>query len=68
MDVEKINSRLDSVDDLIKFQHELDSLRLQLKKVPDLEKLLANIFAYSVKQRVNAVYFENISLIKLKEF
>ena len=37
-------------------------------KLPDLEKLLANIFTYSVKHRVKAIFFEDVSLIKLKEF
>lgn len=38
------------------------------KNLPDLEKLLARIFAYSVKHRIKAIYFEDVSLIKMKEF
>jgi len=36
--------------------------------MPDLEKLLAKIFSYSIKHSVDAIYFEDVSLIKLKEF
>ena len=37
-------------------------------KQPDIEKLMAKIFTYSIKNKVKAVYFENVSLNKLKEF
>ena len=33
-----------------------------------MEKLLAKIFTYSVKLSVQAIYFENVSLAKMKEF
>jgi hypothetical protein len=36
--------------------------------VPDLEKLLARIFTYSIKHSVEAIYFEDVSLIKMREF
>jgi hypothetical protein len=36
--------------------------------LPDLEKLLAKLYTYSVKHKVKAIYFENVSLIKLREF
>ena len=39
-----------------------------MQSLPDLEKLLARIFAYSIKHRVRAIYFEDVSLRKLKEF
>ena len=42
--------------------------RFKLKGIADVEKLLARIFTYSVKHKKKAVYFENVSLIKLKEF
>ena len=37
-------------------------------KLPDVEKLLAKIFTYSIKHRVKAIYFEDVSLNKMKEF
>jgi hypothetical protein len=43
-------------------------VRAKLAKLPDLEKLLAKIFTYSIKHKVNAIYFEDVSLIKMKEF
>ena len=36
--------------------------------MPDVEKLLAKIFTYSIKHKQNAVYFEDVNLIKMKEF
>ena len=61
-DVNRINMRLDAVDDLIKHQSATDILRARLGKLPDLEKLLAKVFTYSVKHKVNAVYFHDVSL------
>ena len=68
LDVDKIESRLDAIDDLLANQHETDELRAKLSKLPDLEKLLAKIFTYSIKHKVKAIYFEDVSLIKMKEF
>ena len=39
-----------------------------LRKFPDIERRLAKIYQYSIKQSVKAVYFEDISSNKLKEF
>ena len=39
-----------------------------MKKLPDLEKLLAKIFTYSIKHSIKAIYFEDVSLQKMKEF
>lgn len=39
-----------------------------MQKLPDLEKLLARIFTYSIKHHVDAIYFEDVSLTKMKEF
>ena len=33
-----------------------------------MEKLLAKIFTYSIKHSVKAIYFEDVSLQKMKEF
>ena len=65
---EQINGRLDSVADMINYQYETDKVRDEMKKLPDLEKLLARVFTYSIKHRCKAIYFEDVSLIKLKEF
>ena len=34
----------------------------------DLEKMVAKLYTYSIKHKVKAIYFENVSLVKLKEF
>lgn len=47
---------------------ETGATRVRMGKLPDLEKLLARIFTYSVKHRVKAIYFEDVSLIKMREF
>ena len=49
-------------------QFQTDLFRQKLGKLPDMEKLLARVYAYSVQHRVKAVYFENVSAIKLKDF
>ena len=64
----KIEARLDAITDLMTFQSETDILRARLQKLPDLEKLLAKIFTYSIKHSVKAIYFEDVSLQKMKEF
>jgi len=49
-------------------QYETDVFRSKISKLPDLEKLLAKLYTYSVQHKVKAIYFENVSLAKLKEF
>lgn len=68
LSVGKIEDRLDAVTDLMTFQSETDILRVKLAKLPDLEKLLAKIFTYSIKHSVKAIYFEDVSTQKMKEF
>jgi hypothetical protein len=33
-----------------------------------MERLLAKIFTYSIRHKVKAIYFEDVSLVKMKEF
>ena len=68
MNLTKLNERLDAVEDLMEHQYETDVFRTKLGKLPDMEKLLAKLYTYSVKHRVKAIYFENVTLFKLKEF
>ncbi len=68
MNIAKINDRLDAVEDLMNHQYETDVFRSKVARLPDLEKLLAKLYTYSVKHKVKAIYFENVSLNKLKEF
>jgi len=46
----------------------MELVRNRLARLPDIEKLLAKVFTYSIKQRVKAIYFEDVSLLKMKEF
>ena len=68
MNINKINDRLDAVEDLIEHQYETDVFRSKIAKVPDIERMLAKLYTYSVKHKVKAIYFENVSLNKLKDF
>jgi len=36
--------------------------------MPDIERMMNKIFTYSIRSNVKAIYFENISFNKLKEF
>lgn len=67
-DIKRLNERLDAVEDLMEHQFETDVLRSKLAKLPDLEKLVAKLYTYSVKHKVKAIYFENVSLNKMREF
>jgi DNA mismatch repair ATPase MutS len=64
----KINERLDAVEDLITHQNATDTMRARFGKLPDLEKLLAKIFTYSIKHSVKAIYFEDVNLQKMRDF
>ena len=66
--VEKINARLDAVEDLMTAVHETDLVRYELSRLPDIEKLMARVFSYSIKHKVKAVYFEDVNLAKMQEF
>lgn len=68
MNIAKIRERQDAVADLTQLQFETDCVRAKLGKLPDVEKLLAKVFTYSIKHRVKAIYFEDVSLNKMKEF
>ena len=68
MNINRINDRLDAVEDLMQYQFETDIFRAKASKLPDIERLLARMFTYSVKSKFKAVFFENVSLNKLKEF
>ncbi|CAI2371577.1 unnamed protein product [Moneuplotes crassus] len=67
-DPEKINDRLDCIDDLTGHSNLITNFRTRLKALPDLEKLLGKMYKYSIKQSVKVVYFENLSVNKIKEF
>lgn len=61
----KINSRLDAIEDLMFHIQETDAARIELGKLPDMERLLAKVFTYSIRHKVKAVYFEDVNLQKM---
>ena len=67
-DTDKINDRLDWIEDLTSNSVLMANFRTKLKTLPDLEKLLGKLYKYSIKQSVKVVYFENLSVNKIKEF
>ena len=66
MSIERINDRLDAVQDLTNEPQYLTKFMGRMAKLPDLEKLLGQIYQYSVNQNAKAIYFENVNLNKLK--
>lgn len=50
MDVNRINDRYDSIEDLQKFANERDTFMRGIEKLPDLEKMCGRIYKYSIKQ------------------
>jgi len=49
LNIHRINDRLDSVEDLMSYHYEMEMVRARLARLPDIEKLLAKIFTYSIK-------------------
>ena len=49
LNIHRINDRLDAIEDLMSYQYEMEQVRLRFAKLPDVEKLLAKIFTYSIK-------------------
>lgn len=68
MDIDAINERLDAIEDMNRHPDLLEAFRNNMAKMPDIERMMNKLFTYSVRQNVKAIYFENISFQKLKEF
>ena len=50
-------------------KHATDSTRIKLSELPDLEKLLAKIYSYSVKSiKKNNIEVKDVTLKKVNEF
>ena len=49
IDIEKINDRLDAIEDLNAHTDQLESFRANIAKMPDLERYLAQLYKYSVR-------------------
>ncbi|TNV85716.1 hypothetical protein FGO68_gene17605 [Halteria grandinella] len=68
VDIDQINERLDAIEDMKSEPDLLECFRTNIAKMPDIERMMNKLFTYSVRQNVKAIYFENISFQKLKEF
>lgn len=69
LNVNKINSRLDAIEDLQKNIDLRDRFRKCLKELPDLERMCSRIYKNCFKQNNGRiVYFEDMSAIRLREF
>ena len=65
-----IEQRLNAIEDLEKFSIQRKNVASDLKKLPDLEKLVNKLYHYAVKttSASKAIYFEDISTNRLKEY
>lgn len=61
MDTGRINERLDAIEDFQTYSHLLSLLRNRLTRLPDMERTQSKVFAYSVRNSIRAVFFENVS-------
>lgn len=61
MDINSLNQRLDAIEDLSVYNTQLTQIRSRMSRLPDMERTISKVFAYSVRNSVRAVYFENIS-------
>ena len=68
LDPEKINERLDAVEDLMENEELLDLFQGALSKLPDLERMINKVYNLSNKRRMSAVYFEDFAKNRLKDF
>ena len=68
MNIDSINSRYDSIEDLINHPHEMEVLCSKLCKLNNTEKQLLRLYQYSINRNSKAIYFEDVSPKKLKEF
>jgi DNA mismatch repair protein MSH6 len=66
---EKINNRLDTVEELVTNQNALSTLRAELKKIPDIDKYTAKLYKYGSNNSLTskAIYFEDVHAKKFKE-
>jgi DNA mismatch repair protein MSH6 len=67
-DVNKINERLDMVDDLIKNEPIILKFRNTLSKWTDIERQCTKFFRLARGSNTQAIYFEDINKNRLKEF
>jgi len=65
---DQIRERQEAVQDLVKYEKLRSKISDKLKVLPDLERLMARIFTYSVKSKVKAFYVDMQAVNRLDEF
>ena len=67
LDLNTINDRLDAIEDLNRNPVFIREFQKFLQKAGDLERVLARLFKFSVRQKSRVVMFEDVSAIRLRE-
>ncbi|CAD8059529.1 unnamed protein product [Paramecium sonneborni] len=66
--MDQIKERQTMICDISKFRKERDLFRQSIKLFPDFERRCSRIYEYSIKTESKAVFYENLSEQRLKEF
>lgn len=66
--ISAIEDRLNAVEDLMMHSDLSSSVRALLKKLPDLERLLARIHSFAIARDKKAIMYENVDKKKLNVF
>ena len=67
-DLEKINERLDAVEDLATHNDVLTLFQEMLRRLPDLERMINKIYNLSNKKTMSAYYLEEYAKNRLEDF
>lgn len=68
LNVDRINDRLDAIQDLQNYEYERELFRNKLMKVGDLEKKCSQIYSINIKIKKQAIYFQDMNSKRLKLF
>ena len=67
LDVDKINERLDAVEDIRRNEDIIDLWYGNASGFSDFERMCSRLYSYSVKQNTKINLFQDISTLRLKE-
>ena len=63
----KLQARLDAVEELVEKNELIDTFKVKMKRIADLERYLWRIYKYSIATKSNAIYVDANSLSRLDE-
>ncbi|CAD8056618.1 unnamed protein product [Paramecium sonneborni] len=66
--IDQIRERQTMVSDISKFRKERDIFRQNIKRFLDFDRKCSRIYEYSIKTESKAIFYENLSEQRLKEF